>query len=409
MISRSQIATWSAAVVLTVLANPGARAVAGDLPKHEAPIPAATLALMRAKDTTPAAPILIRTYKKEAELEVWKKARNGRFVLLKTFPICRWSGQLGPKRKQGDRQTPEGFYAVTPTQMNPNSAYYLSFNIGYPNAYDRAHGGSGAYLMVHGTCSSAGCYAMTDKQISEIYALAREAFAGGQQAFQFQAYPFRTTAENMVKYRSDANIGFWRQLKEGSDRFEATGEEPAVSVSAGRYVFKPAKDPDKEAQAVARRSEEEVRIAALTEEGKAAIRTTYADGGQHPSFLALARLGVSLGEVSRPEALALAGREIVVTPARPKRQACPGDPGCPTQVADGTGSAPASVKVWPVAAPLLAIQGAIPPLSGEPSLFAFAPLDVGPTTVAAKPAIGGSLRILPTSLAVMTPVTFAPL
>jgi len=392
-----------------MLAGPGVSAAPGDLPKHEAPIPTATLALMRAKDTTPAAPILIRTYKKEAELEVWKKARNGRFVLLKTFPICRWSGQLGPKRKQGDRQTPEGFYAVTPTQMNPNSAYYLSFNIGYPNAYDRAHGGSGAYLMVHGTCSSAGCYAMTDKQISEIYALAREAFAGGQQAFQFQAYPFRTTAENMVKYRSDANIGFWRQLKEGSDRFEATGEEPAVSVSAGRYVFKPAKDPDKEAPVVARRSEEEVRIAALTEEGKAAIRTTYADGGQHPSFLALARLGVSLGEVSRPEALALAGREIVVTPARPKRQACPGDPGCPTQVADGTGSAPASVKVWPVAAPLLAIQGAIPPLSGEPSLFAFAPLDVGPTTVAAKPAIGGSLRILPTSLAVMTPVTFAPL
>ena len=409
MIFRSQIATWYAAVALTMLTGPSVHAAPADPPKHEAPIPAATLALIRAKDTTPAAPILIRTYKKEAELEVWKKARNGRFVLLKTFPICRWSGQLGPKRKQGDRQTPEGFYAVTPTQMNPNSAYYLSFNIGYPNAYDRAHGGSGAYLMVHGTCSSAGCYAMTDKQIAEIYALAREAFAGGQQAFQFQAYPFRTTAENMVKYRSDANIGFWRQLKEGSDRFEATGEEPTVSVSAGRYVFKPAKDPDKEAQAVARRSEEEARIAALTEEGRAAIRTTYADGGQHPSFLALARLGVSLGEVSRPEALALAGREIVVTPARPKRQACPGDPGCPTQVADGTGSAPTPVKVWPVAAPLLAIQGAIPPLSGEPSLFAFAPLDVGPTTVAAKPAMGGSLRILSTSLAVMTPVTFAPL
>ena len=266
--------------------------VAGDLPKHEAPIPAATLALIRAKDTTPAAPILIRTYKKEAELEVWKKARNGRFVLLKTFPICRWSGQLGPKRTQGDRQTPEGFYTVTPEQMNPNSAYYLSFNIGYPNAYDRAHGGSGAYLMVHGTCSSAGCYAMTDGQIAEIYALARDAFAGGQQAFQFQAYPFRMTAENMVKYRSDPNIGFWRQLKEGSDRFEATGEEPVVSVSAGRYVFKPAKDPDKEARAVARRSEEEARIDALTEEGRAAIRTTYADGGQHPLFLALLRRGV---------------------------------------------------------------------------------------------------------------------
>src|SRR3954447_3565604 len=191
MISRSQIDAWCATVALITLAGQDVRAATGDVPKHEAPTPAATLVLMRAKDTTPAAPILIRAYKKEAELEVWKKARSGRYVLIKTFPICRWSGQLGPKRTQGDRQTPEGFYAVTPTQMNPNSAYYLSFNIGYPNAYDRAHGGSGAFLMVHGTCSSAGCYAMTDQQIAEIYALAREAFAGGQQAFQFQAYPFR--------------------------------------------------------------------------------------------------------------------------------------------------------------------------------------------------------------------------
>jgi murein L,D-transpeptidase YafK len=394
-------------MALAALASSGERVSAGDLPKHEAPIPAATLALIRAKDTTPAAPILIRTYKKEAELEVWKKARNGRFVLLKTFPICRWSGQLGPKRTQGDRQTPEGFYTITPKQMNPNSAYYLSFNIGYPNAYDRAHGGSGAYLMVHGTCSSAGCYAMTDGQIAEIYALAREAFVGGQQAFQFQAYPFRMTAENMVKYRSDSNIGFWRQLKEGSDRFEATGEEPIVTVSAGRYVFKPAKDPDKEARAVARRSEEEARIEALTEEGRAAIRTTYADGGQHPSFLALLRRGVSLGEVSRPEALALAGREIVVTPARPKRPVCPGGPDCPTQVAGTKGSASAPAKAWPAATPQLSIEGALPPLlRDEPSVFAFASLDFGSATMAAKPAISGSLRILPAHLAAMTPVTF---
>src|SRR5215212_6726066 len=113
MIRRSLLLAWSAAVALAPL-----QTRAGDAPKHEAPIPVATLAIMRARDTTPAAPILIRTYKKEAELEVWKKARSGRFVLLKTFLICRWSGQLGPKRKQGDRQTPEGFYAVAPGQMN---------------------------------------------------------------------------------------------------------------------------------------------------------------------------------------------------------------------------------------------------------------------------------------------------
>jgi murein L,D-transpeptidase YafK len=157
------------------VAAPGATLAA----KHEAPVPAATLALMAARDTTASAPILIRTFKKEAELEIWKLSRSGRYVLLKTFPICRWSGQLGPKTRTGDRQTPEGFYTVGPRQMNPNSAYYLSFDIGYPNAYDRAHGGTGSHLMVHGTCSSMGCFAMTDRQVAEIYALAREAFAGG--------------------------------------------------------------------------------------------------------------------------------------------------------------------------------------------------------------------------------------
>jgi len=286
--------------------------------KHLAPIPSETVALMAARNTGPGAPILMRLYKKESELEIWKQARNGRYVHLKTFPICRWSGQLGPKLRQGDRQAPEGFYSVAPTQMNPNSSYYLSFDIGYPNAYDRAHGATGAYLMVHGICSSAGCYAMTDAAVEEIYALAREAFAGGQRAFQFQAYPFHMTAQNLAKYRSDPNIAFWRQLKEGSDRFEATGLEPIVGVAAARYVFAPFKDPAKEAVAVARRSEEEARVAALMAEGSASVRISYADGGQHPSFAALARRRVDLGEVSRPETLAFAGRETVIIPARPK-------------------------------------------------------------------------------------------
>src|SRR3954471_4191314 len=307
---RSQLPVWRAAVIAVLLTSAGARAAPDGLPKHEAPIPTATLALMRAKDTTPAAPILIRTYKKEAELEVWKKARSGRFVLIKTFPICRWSGQLGPKRRQGDRQTPEGFYAVTPGQMNPNSSYYLSFDIGYPNAYDRAQGGTGAHLMVHGTCSSAGCYAMTDAQIAEIYAIAREAFAGGQPAFQFQAYPFRMTAENMVKHRSDSNIAFWQNLKEGSDRFEATREEPQVAVASGRYVF--SVSPEGEALAVRKMADDEQRIAALVSKGLQPVRTAYADGGQHASFGGFGGLGQNLGEVSRPEALAYAGQDVAV-------------------------------------------------------------------------------------------------
>jgi hypothetical protein len=172
--------------------------------------------------------------------------------------------------------------------------------------------------MVLGSCSSRGCFAMTDEAIAEVYSIAREAFAGGQRAFQFQAYPFHMTAENFARYRGDPNMPFWRQLKEGSDRFEATGLEPAVGVSGGRYVFGPYRDPAKEALAQARRSEQEARIAALVAEGAASVRISYADGGQHPSFAALIRRGVNVGEVSRPEALALAARETIVAPARPK-------------------------------------------------------------------------------------------
>jgi murein L,D-transpeptidase YafK len=285
---------------------------------------------MKAKNTSPAEPMLIRIYKKEAELEVWKRSTGGGYVHLKTFPICRWSGQLGPKRKEGDRQTPEGFYAVTPSQMNPHSKHYLSFDTGFPNAYDRAHGATGSALMVHGTCSSAGCYAMTDMGIAEIYALAREAFRGGQKAVQLQAYPFRMTAENLVRHRLEPNIAFWRQLKEGSDRFEKTGEELVVGVSAGRYTFRPARTLDQEAEVLAYRALEDDHMAVLLEEGRAAIRTTYADGGQHPSFTALWRRGISLGEVSRPEALAYAGQERVITPARPMRPVCLGSGPCPT-------------------------------------------------------------------------------
>jgi murein L,D-transpeptidase YafK len=303
-----------AALVLALMLAGRAHAQEG---KAQAPIPAATLALMAAKGTNAAAPVLFRAFKKESEIEVWKRA-GSRFVHVKTFPICRWSGQLGPKRKTGDRQTPEGFYSVAERQLNPNSAYYLSFDIGYPNAFDRSHGYTGSAVMVHGVCSSMGCYAMTDKVAGELYSIAREAFAGGQSAFQFQSFPFRMTARNMALHRTDANIAFWRQLKEGSDRFEATGEEPVVGVANGRYVFAPAKDPAREALVAARRAEEEARIAALVEDGAAAIRTTYSDGGQHPFWAALAAKGVPLGIVSRPEALAYAGQEVVVIPARPR-------------------------------------------------------------------------------------------
>src|SRR6478736_4369940 len=188
-------------------------------------------------------PMLVRLFKQEAELEVWKQDAGGRYELLKTYPICRWSGELGPKVKEGDRQAPEGFYPITPAQMNPNSQFYLSFNMGYPNAYDRAWGRTGSQLMVHGDCSSRGCYAMTDDQISEIYALARESFFGGQRAFQVQALPFKMTPANMAKHRNNPNMPFWKMIKEGNDHFEVTKQEPKVDFCEKKYVFDAIKKP----------------------------------------------------------------------------------------------------------------------------------------------------------------------
>jgi murein L,D-transpeptidase YafK len=212
--------------------------------KANQPVPPKLLAAMAEKDMDLQSPILVRLFKEEAELEVWKQDRSGRFALLKTYPICRWSGDLGPKIREGDRQAPEGFYAISPAQMNPQSAYYLSFNTGYPNAYDRALGHTGSELMVHGDCSSRGCYAMTDEQIAEIYSLGRESFFGGEKSFQFQAYPFHMTPVNMARHRNNPNMPFWKMIKEGYDHFEVTRQEPKVDFCERKYVFDAVKAPD---------------------------------------------------------------------------------------------------------------------------------------------------------------------
>src|ERR1700710_2101727 len=212
--------------------------------KANQPVPPQLLAEMVSKDMDLQSPILVRLFKTEAELEVWKQNRSGRFALLKTYPICRWSGDLGPKVREGDRQAPEGFYSITPGQMNPQSAYYLSFNIGYPNAFDKALGRSGSQLMVHGDCSSRGCYAMTDEQIAEIYSLGRESFFGGQRAFQVQAYPFKMTPVNMARHRNNPNMPFWKMIKEGYDHFEVTRQEPKVDFCEKKYVFDAIKAPN---------------------------------------------------------------------------------------------------------------------------------------------------------------------
>jgi murein L,D-transpeptidase YafK len=200
-------------------------------------LPPELLSLLRQKKMPKHSPILVRLFKEEAELEVWKQDTKGSFQILKTYPICRWSGDLGPKLREGDRQAPEGFYTVTPKLMNPNSNFYLSMNMGYPNSFDKANNRDGSLLMIHGDCWSIGCYAMTDEQISEIYALARDSFLSGRPAFQVQAYPFRLTPGNLARHRNNPNLAFWMMLKIGNDHFETTHLEPKVDVCDRRYVF----------------------------------------------------------------------------------------------------------------------------------------------------------------------------
>lgn len=274
--------------------------------KANQPVPPKLAASIQEKNMDLQSPILVRLFKQEAELEVWKQDRTGVFQLLKTYPICRWSGDLGPKVREGDRQAPEGFYSITPAQMNPRSSYYLSFNTGYPNAFDKSLGRTGSELMVHGDCSSRGCYAMTDEQIAEIYALGRDSFFGGQRAFQFQAYPFRMTAANFAKHRNNPNMPFWKMLKEGNDHFEVTRQEPKVDFCEHKYVFdasqpanasRPLKfdasakcptyevRPDIVAAVREKQQQDDVKVAELVAKGTPVARLrTGIDGGMNKVF-----------------------------------------------------------------------------------------------------------------------------
>jgi murein L,D-transpeptidase YafK len=208
----------------------------GPAPAHLTPLPNDTVMLLGKKRMEAKAPIFIRVYKEESELEVWKLRDDGRFYHLKTFPICNWSGQLGPKMREGDGQSPEGFYTIAREQMNPNSKYHLAFNLGYPNPFDKSNRRTGDALMVHGGCGSSGCYAMTDALMEEIYALVREAFDGGQEVVHVHAFPFRMTKDNMKRHAKSQWAGFWRTLKEGYDYFELTRQVPSVAVCNRRYV-----------------------------------------------------------------------------------------------------------------------------------------------------------------------------
>jgi murein L,D-transpeptidase YafK len=183
-------------------------------------------------------PVVLRIFKLDSELELWVE-KDGRFVRFATYPICLWSGRLGPKLKEGDKQAPEGFYTVASEQLNPNSRWHRAFNLGYPNAFDEAQGRYGSFLMVHGGCSSIGCYAMTDPVVDELWQFVTAALEQGQARVPVHVFPFRMTNRNLAARKGQRWGSFWTDLKKGSDMFEASHLPPVVSVCKGRYVFEP--------------------------------------------------------------------------------------------------------------------------------------------------------------------------
>jgi murein L,D-transpeptidase YafK len=368
--------------------------------KANQPVPPKLVADMTAKDMDLQSPILVRLYKQEAELEIWKQDRSGRFALLKTYPICRWSGDLGPKVREGDRQAPEGFYTISPAQMNPQSAYYLSFNTGYPNAFDKALGRTGSQLMVHGDCSSRGCYAMTDEQIAEIYSLGRESFFGGQKSFQLQAYPFKMTPANMAKHRNNPNMPFWKMIKDGNDHFEVTKQEPKVDFCEKKYVFDAIKKPgatrdlafdasakcpdyaisDEVANAVREKQATDIaETARLIAKGTPVARiNTGVDGGMHRVFAARVPDGNTGLSEPGDGSLSLMARAPGTIPSHVNPPKAPSD-----NLLMGTPEPPklaAAPAPTPAAAPPTRVANAAPAAENEGGFF---------SNLARKVGIGG--------------------
>lgn len=181
-------------------------------------------------------PVFIRIFKEESLLEIW--VQNGhQYKLFDTYEICTFSGKLGPKLKEGDKQAPEGFYTVAKSQLNPNSRFHLSFNIGFPNRYDRSHDRTGSFLMIHGGCVSIGCYAMTNEYIEDIYMIVENALDHGQKRVPIHIFPFRMSAERLASEEASKWYSFWENLKTGYDLFEDQSVPPQVSVRNKSYQF----------------------------------------------------------------------------------------------------------------------------------------------------------------------------
>lgn len=196
----------------------------------------ASFLLKNESRANPDSSIFIQIFKQEGVLELYQKTPSGKYTLSKTYPICKFSGGLGPKKIEGDLKSPEGFYQITAEQLNPNSRYYRSINIGFPNEFDKAQGYSGSYLMIHGSCVSVGCYAMTDKYMGEIYQTVETALLNGQSTISVNIYPFKMTKENMLRYRNSSHYTFWQQLQPAYEYFNQTERLAQVSVNSGKYA-----------------------------------------------------------------------------------------------------------------------------------------------------------------------------
>ncbi len=181
--------------------------------------------------------VMIRIFKAESELEVWMK-KGETFERFATYPICYWSGKLGPKQREGDRQAPEGFYSVSANQLHRRGRWPRALDIGFPNALDRANKRTGSAILVHGGCASIGCYAMTDPVMEEIFTLAEKAVEGGQDAIPIHVFPFRLTEGNLAAQSRHPWAGFWQNLKEAYDSFERTKQPPHVAVCGARYLVR---------------------------------------------------------------------------------------------------------------------------------------------------------------------------
>lgn len=213
------------------------RAAAGQLPLPGTPNIAEFDQRLRDTGVSLTSPILIRIFKAESELEIWKE-KDGSFVKFASYPICHWSGSIGPKLRDGDKQAPEGFYAVDRALSRHVGRWPRSLNIGFPNIFDQSLARTGSNILIHGGCSSIGCFAMTNPVMDEIYQLTQSALDGGQAYIPIHSFPFRMTDENMQKHADSPWIGFWQNLKQGYDAFETTRKVFAVNVCEGRYLFK---------------------------------------------------------------------------------------------------------------------------------------------------------------------------